>query len=218
VILFDEIEKAHPKVFGLLLQILEDGCLTNAQGQTAHFQHTILILTSNVGTLHDVSGPMVFTRRQDLSQQEQQYLEHAHQSERTLQALHEVFSPELLNRVDDIVVFHALGPDQLRSIVDIFIEQTRQRLALQRIDLRVTDGARILLLKQGYRQEYGARPLRHVIQRLLEDRIAEAMLQGIIPRDTVVVASAEEETLTIAVEVSSSSTLTDSNGDGHIAV
>jgi ATP-dependent Clp protease ATP-binding subunit ClpC len=197
VILFDEIEKAHPKIFDLLLQILEDGCLTDAQGKAVHFQHTILILTSNIGTLHDVSGSMAFTCRQDIPMQEQRLLEHARRSDQALQALREVFRPELLNRVDDIVIFHPLEPEQLRTIIDIFIEQTRQRLALQRIDLRVTDSARMLLLKQGYQKEYGARPLRHVIQHLLEDRIAEAMLKGIISQETIVIASAEDEALTI---------------------
>jgi len=197
VILFDEVEKAHPKIFDLLLQVLEDGCLTNAQGQAVHFQHTILILTSNVGTAHDVSGSMAFTTLQGMPMQEQRLLEHARRSKQILQALREVFRPELLNRVDDIVVFHPLESEQLRTIVDIFIEHTRQRLALQCIDLQVTDSARALLLKQGYQKEYGARPLRHAIQHLLEDRIAEAMLKGIIARETTVIASAENEALTI---------------------
>ena len=121
---------------------------------------------------------MAFTNRQDPPLKEQQLLEHARLSDQTLQALREVFHPELLNRVDDIVIFHALEPEQLCNIIDLFLEQTRQRLALQRIDLRVTDSARALLLKQGYEKEYGARPLRHIIQHLLEDRIAEAMLKG----------------------------------------
>jgi ATP-dependent Clp protease ATP-binding subunit ClpC len=203
IILFDEVEKAHPKIFDLLLQILEDGCLTDAQGQVAHFQHTILILTSNIGTLHDVPSSMAFTNRRDVSMQEQRLLEHARRSDQIWQALREVFRPELLNRVDDVVVFHALEPEHLCTIIDIFIENTRKRLALQDIDLRVTDGARALLLKQGYQKEYGARPLRHVIQLLLEDRVAEAMLRGIIARGMTVVASAEGEALTITVENSS---------------
>jgi ATP-dependent Clp protease ATP-binding subunit ClpC len=197
VLLFDEIEKAHPKVFDLLLQILEDGCLTDARGQAAHFQDTILILTSNIGTLHDVSGRMAFTSWQDGPMPEQRHLEHTHRSDHILQALREVFRPELLNRIDDIVVFHSLETEHLRKIVDIFIEQTQQRLALQHIDLQVTDSARMLLLKQGYQQKYGARPLRHVIQHLLEDRIAEAMLKGTIAREMTVVANAEEEALTL---------------------
>ncbi len=199
IILFDEVEKAHPKIFDLLLQILEDGCLTDAQGQAAHFQHTILILTSNVGTLHDVPGSMAFANRRDVSMQEQRLLEHARRSDQIWQALREVFRPELLNRVDDVVVFHALEPEHLCTIIDIFIENTRKRLALQNIDLRVTDSARALLLKLGYQKEYGARPLRHVVQLLLEDRIAEAMLRGIIARGMTVVASAEGEALTITV-------------------
>ncbi len=218
VVLFDEIEKAHPKVFDLLLQILEDGCLTDAQGQVAHFQHTILILTSNIGTLHDVAGSMAFTCRQDIPLQEQQLLEHARRSDRTLQALREVFRPELLNRVDDIVIFHPLESEQLRAIIDIFIEQTRKKLEIRNIELKVTDSARMLLLKRGYHKEYGARPLRHIIQCLLEDHIAEAMLKGIIAQGMTVIANAEDETLTITVEDSSGDCVsTNSNGNAHIA-
>ena len=197
IVLFDEVEKAHPKIFDLLLQILEDGCLTDAQGQVAHFQHTILILTLNVGTLHDVSSPMAFTNRRDVSVQEQRLLEHTRRSEQIWRALREVLRPELLNRVDDVVVFHTLEPEHLCTIIDIFIENTRKRLALQHIDLRVTDSARALLLKQGYQKEYGARPLRRVVQQLLEDRIAEAMLRGVIARGMTVVAGVEGEVLTI---------------------
>jgi ATP-dependent Clp protease ATP-binding subunit ClpC len=181
VILFDEIEKAHPKIFDLLLQILEDGCLTNAQGQAISFQHTILILTSNIGTLHDESSSMAFT-----SQGKQRLPEDTCRSDRILRALHEVFSSEFLNRIDDIVIFHPLELEQLRKLVDIFIERTRQKLALQRIDLRVTEGARGLLLKQGYQKGQGARPLRRVIQQQLEDLIAEAVLKGVIVQGTTV--------------------------------
>jgi ATP-dependent Clp protease ATP-binding subunit ClpC len=181
VILFDEIEKAHPKIFDLLLQILEDGCLTNAQGQAISFQHTILILTSNIGTSYDVPGSMAFTSRQD------QQFQEARRSERILQALREVFSPEFLNRIDDIVIFRPLEHEQLRKLVDIFIERTRQQLALQRIDLRVTESARALLLKRGYQKGQGARPLRRVVQQLLEDLIAEAMLKGLIVQGTTVI-------------------------------
>jgi ATP-dependent Clp protease ATP-binding subunit ClpA len=129
-----------------------------------------------------------------------------------------VFRPELLNRLDDIVIFHPLEPEQLRKLVDIFVGHTRERLALQWIDLCVTDSARTLLLQQGYQKQYGARPLRHVIQHLLEDRIAEAMLKGIIARGTTVIVSAEDEALTLTVEASSSGfASTDNNGDGHVA-
>jgi ATP-dependent Clp protease ATP-binding subunit ClpC len=195
VILFDEIEKAHPKVFDLLLQILEDGCMADARGLTAHFQDTILILTSNIGTLHNVPGMMAFTRWSDGPIHEQRSFEHTCHTDRILQALREVFCPELLNRIDDIVIFHSLESEHLHKIVDIFIEQTRQRLALQHIDLQVTESARTLLLKQGYQKEYGARSLRRAIQHLLEDCIAEAMLKGNIAREMTVIASAEEETL-----------------------
>jgi len=218
LILFDEIEKAHPKIFDLLLQILEDGCLTDAQGQTVHFRYTLLVLTSNIGTLYDVSGSMVFASQRDIPMQERRNLEQKRQSDRILQALREVFRPELLNRVDDIVLFHPLETEQLRIIIDLFLEQTRQRLALQHIDLHVTDSARAFLLKRGYQKEHGARPLRHIIQCQLEDRIAEGVLKGIIARGMTVIASVEDEALTIIVEASrTSSASTRNNGDGHVA-
>jgi ATP-dependent Clp protease ATP-binding subunit ClpC len=219
VILFDEIEKAHPRVFDLFLQVLEDGYLTDARGQRVDFRHTILIFTSNIGTLHNVSGPMAFTCWKNTNIQEKRVLEHKHRSDQTLQALREVFRPDLLNRLDDIVIFHPLEPEQLRTIVDIFLEHTQQKLALQQIALQITESARLFLLGQGYQEEYGARPLRHAVQLLLEDRIAEAMLKGIIAQGSTVIASAEDEVLTITIEASSpsGSVLTGSDGDGHVA-
>ena len=163
VILFDEIEKAHPKIFDLLLQILEDGCLTTAHGQPVHFQHAIIILTSNIGTTHSKPHSMAFAHWQNSSLQEQRQIEQVRRSDQITQSLRDTFRPELLNRVDDTIIFHALDADQLRQIVDLFIEQTRQRLAAQSVNLRVLDSARVFLLKQGYSEEYGARPLRHVI-------------------------------------------------------
>ena len=191
VILFDEIEKAHPKIFDLFLQVLEDGCLTNAQGQAISFQQTILILTSNVGTVHDVPGSMAFTSRRG-----QELFEDMRRSDQILQALREVFSPEFLNRIDDIVVFRPLEPEHLRKLVDIFIERTKQKLALQHIDLCVTESTRALLLKQGYQKGQGARPLRRVVQQQLEDLVAEAMLKGLIVRESTVFANVEGEALT----------------------
>jgi ATP-dependent Clp protease ATP-binding subunit ClpC len=197
VILFDEIEKAHPKIFDLLLQVLEDGCLADAQGLTTHFQDTILILTSNVGTLHNVPGMMAFSSWPDDSMHEKKLLGHNLRYNHILKYMQEMFRPELLNRIDDIVIFHSLETEHLRKIVDIFIEQARQRLALQHIDLQVTESARTLLLKQGYQKEYGARSLRRAIQHLLEDHIAESMLKGTIAREMTVIASVEEGVLTL---------------------
>ncbi len=176
VVLFDEIEKAHPGVFDLLLQILEDGCLTDARGQKVDFRHTILIFTSNVGTQSGASGSMSFR----VQQQEPERLRQEQESARAriMLALKGVFRPELLNRLDEIIVFHALQPQHLRQIVDLMIGQTRMRLAAQDIDLHVTEAVHLHCVALGYDADYGARPLRRTVQRLLDDLLAEAILQG----------------------------------------
>ena len=185
VILFDEIEKAHPKIFDLLLQIFEDGCLTDAHGRTVDFKHAIIILTSNIGTTHSTCGLMRFTTRHS---EHDQLLENAQQrSEVISQGLKDVFRPELLNRIDEIVIFHPLELACLREIVDLMIIQTQQRMAARKMQLQVTDVLRVLLVERGYDVEYGARPLRRTVQRLLDDTLAEALLRGkIIPGDSVV--------------------------------
>ncbi len=174
VVLFDEVEKAHPRIFDLLLQILEDGCLTDARGQEIDFKHTILILTSNAGTVHDKQGSMLFAPPCG----ERDIMDYEQTRERAMHGLREVFRAELLDRVDEVLVFHFLERTHLRQIIDLMIAQTQQRLAAQSIDLSVTDEARMLLATRGYDAQYGARPLRRTVQRLLEDRLAEAILQG----------------------------------------
>ncbi len=192
VILLDEIEKAHPKIFDLLLQILDDGSLTDAHGQTVDFRHTIVIMTSNVGTDYFNINEMAFTSRR--RKEERQADAHKRMHVVVTLALKELFKPELLNRIDDIVLFHALEQTHLREIIDIMIAQTEQRLAAQSITLQVSDEARQLLVERGYDQAYGARPLRRVVQRMLEDTLAEAILQGVFtPGDAVQVDVADEE-------------------------
>lgn len=184
VVLFDEIEKAHPRIFDLLLQMLEDGCLTDTHGQTVDFKHTIIIITSNIGTKHIANSPMMFM--------------HPHGSEHTatqesqarhiLPALRDLLRPELINRIDEVVVFHPLEREHLDKIVKLMIEQTRLRLAAQSIDLHYADIVCDLLVKYGCDRNYGARPLRRTVQRMLEDMLAEAILQRhILPGDEVLV-------------------------------
>lgn len=187
VVLFDEVEKAHPKVFDLLLQVLEDGCLTDSHGHTVDFGNTLIIITSNVGTAHIVQSEGMFFGKQR-SQQERQAKSYERLHDRILPALKETFKPELLNRIDDIIVFHSLEAKHLHQIVDLMVEQTQQRLAAQAMTLHVTPAARQLLVEQGYEPEYGARPLRRTVQRMLEDLLAEAILQNqIVPGDSLVV-------------------------------
>src|SRR5207302_376866 len=141
IVLFDEIEKAHPKIFDLLLQILDDGCLTDSHGQVVDFKHTFVILTSNVGTAQLEHSEMAFTSKRR-SAQESQRTTHERIRSQVLPALKDLFKPELLNRIDEIVVFHTLEHEHLREIVDLMVAQTQMRMKVQAIDLQVTDAAR----------------------------------------------------------------------------
>jgi len=177
VVLLDEIEKAHPKIFDLLLQILDDGCLTDTHGQTVDFRHTIVIMTSNVGTARLKANGIAFTARRH-SREEEEATAHERMRSEVMPALKALFKPELLNRIDEIVLFHALEQTHLHEIVDIMIAQTQKRLAEQSITMAVSIEARRLLVRHGYDPVYGARPLRRTVQRMLEDMLAEAILQG----------------------------------------
>lgn len=197
IVLFDEIEKAHPAIFDLLLQILNDGCLTDAHGHTVSFRHTIVILTSNIGMAQLKQRPMAFApaskhRREGGQQADAQANTLANLRAQILPAVAETFRPELLNRFDEIVVFHPLEHEHLRVIVDLMVAQTQQRIMEQSIELRVTPASRDLLVEHGYDPTYGARPLRRAVQRLLDDMLAESLLRGEIkPGDTVMVDAVE---------------------------
>jgi ATP-dependent Clp protease ATP-binding subunit ClpB len=172
VILLDEVEKAHPEVFDILLQVLDDGRLTDGQGRTVDFRNAILILTSNMGSLA-ISDPT-------LSEQQRR--------DSVMAAVRTHFKPEFLNRLDDIVVFHALTGEDLMSIVDIQVERLRRRLADRRLHLTVTAPARAWLGSHGYDPVYGARPLRRLVQTSIGDPLAKALLAGEIrDGDTVLV-------------------------------
>ena len=174
VILFDEIEKAHADVFNMLLQILEDGRLTDAQGRTVFFENTIIVMTSNAGTSYK-NKSMGFGNANTLEE-----------SEHIKDALKEVFRPEFLNRVDDIVVFTRLSKPQLREIVDLMIKEVQTELAEKGISLHVSDEVKEFLLEKGYDDKYGARPLRRVIQRYIEDEISELYLRKeILDKDSI---------------------------------
>jgi ATP-dependent Clp protease ATP-binding subunit ClpC len=189
VLLFDEIEKAHPAIYDLLLQILGDGCLTDTHGKVVDFKHTLVILTSNIGSSQLELRPMALTR-QKYSEQDRQARELDHSRSLIMPLLKHLFKPELLNRVDEIVVFHKLEEVHLRQIVNVMVAATQQRMQEQAISLQVTDDACSLLVKHGYDPVYGARPLRRAVQRLLEDMLATAILQAtFVPGDTVVVSA-----------------------------
>ncbi len=177
VVLLDEIEKAHPEIFNVLLQILEDGRLTDAQGRTVDFKNCVVIMTSNVGAPQiQREGGLGFraVANEELDAQRTYERMKAH----VMEELRRTFRPEFLNRVDEIIVFRPLTRDQIKAIVDILMERVRREIRGQGMDLVLTDAARDLLAQEGYDPQYGARPLRRAIQRLVEDPLSDDMLRG----------------------------------------
>ena len=171
VILFDEIEKAHPDVFNMLLQILEDGRLTDAAGRVVDFKNTVIIMTSNLGSRLVKSGSLGFGAGPERD-------EFARTREQMLAELRRAFRPELLNRIDEIVVFEPLTEAQIEQIVDLMLDRVREQLRERHISLEATEAARLLLARKGFDPDFGARPLRRTIQRLVENPIARGILQG----------------------------------------
>ena len=194
VILFDEIEKAHPEVFNMLLQILEDGRLSDAKGKVVNFANTVIIMTSNLG-IRDVNQAGTSLGFQPAVVDESDEVERRHKNtkEKIDQELKRMFRPEFLNRVDAVVVFKSLTTSQIRQIVDLQLAKLGKRLVDQQIKIDVTDAAKDLLAKEGYDRMYGARPLRRVITSRIEDQLSEEVLLGRISRgDTVVVDGSPE--------------------------
>ena len=183
VVLFDEIEKAAPEVFNVLLQLLDDGRLTDGQGRTVDFKNTVIIMTSNVGTrwLHEFDG----MDEDEIQRQVRQRLRE------------EGFRPEFINRIDEIIVFHQITPEQMKDIVDIQINRLRPRLEERHITLQLTDAARDLLAEIGYDPQFGARSLKRVIQREVENRIAHGILEGTIREGDTVKIDAKDGKLVI---------------------
>ena len=183
VILFDEIEKAHPDVFNVLLQLLDDGRLTDGHGRTVDFKNTVVIMTSNIAS--DII----------LSYKGKNY---DRMKEQCLEVLRQRFRPEFLNRVDEIVVFHSLSKEQLRAIVDIQLQRLRKRLEERKIDLELTDKARDYFAEHGYDPVYGARPLRRLIQRELETALGRRLLSGEVRDNSHVIVDAGPQGLTFS--------------------
>ena len=179
VVLFDELEKAHPDVWNILLQVMDDGRLTDGQGRTVDFRNTILVMTSNVGAplIHAV-GDDPSIARDDRYARAKTLL----QSE-----LRKVFRPEFLNRFDDVLIFHGLEKDEMRSIVDIQLTRFRSRLARKQIDVELTAAAKDHIIEVGWDPLSGARPIKRAIQRELEDVLAKRVLAGEYPTGTRVV-------------------------------
>ncbi|MCL1593452.1 MAG: ATP-dependent Clp protease ATP-binding subunit [Actinomycetia bacterium] len=169
VVLFDEIEKAHPDVFNILLQILEDGHLTDSQGRTVDFKNTVIIMTSNLGTADLRKTKIGFA-------QASKDMDYDKMREKVMDALKLHFRPEFLNRIDEVIVFHELTIEEVIEIVDLLLVRVREQLESQALDLVLTEDAKVLLATKGYDPQLGARPLRRAIQRLLEDPLSEKVL------------------------------------------
>jgi len=190
VVLFDEIEKAHPDVFNILLQILEDGRLTDSQGRVVDFRNTVIIMTSNVGA-RLITEPK---RLGFASANVDKAKNYNDMKNNVMGELKNTFRPEFLNRVDEIIVFHPLEEEHLKSIVGLMIESLAKRLKENAIELEVTYDAKLLLARKGFDQVYGARPLRRAIQSMVEDKLAEEMLEGRVKSgDKVVIESKDDD-------------------------
>ncbi|MGW1795679.1 ATP-dependent Clp protease ATP-binding subunit [Streptomyces sp. NPDC001984] len=179
VVLFDEVEKAHPDVFNTLLQILDDGRLTDAQGRTVNFRHCVIIMTSNIG------AHRILDHKGDVSELKDELM----------QELRTRFLPEFLNRIDDIIIFHGLTEHDLGEIVDHLLEKSRRRVHAQDMRLEVTEAAKKLLIAHGHQPEFGARPLRRTIQAELDNRIAELLLSGEAGPGDTIVADVKDDSL-----------------------
>jgi ATP-dependent Clp protease ATP-binding subunit ClpC len=189
VLLLDEIEKAHPDVFNILLQILEDGRLTDAQGRTVDFRHAIVIMTSNIGAAEIARNtPLGFAVSDD-----ETGITYEDMKNRIMGELKKVFRPEFLNRIDDVIVFHKLQKEEIRQIVELLLLRIRESMAERELQLELTDPAKDMLVEKGWDPAMGARPLRRAIQRYIEDPLADFVLrEELVPGATVVVNPADE--------------------------
>jgi ATP-dependent Clp protease ATP-binding subunit ClpB len=185
VVLFDEIEKAHPEVFNILLQILDDGRMTDGHGRTVDFKNTLIVMTSNIGSqwIQDLGAG----RREEMEQQ-------------VMNALRTTFKPEFLNRVDETIIFQSLLPEQIIKIVDLQLERLKKRLAEKQIELVLTEKAKEFLAKNGYDPIYGARPLKRAIQRYLENPLSMEILKGKIANGSSIVVDTDDNDLLFNIE------------------
>jgi ATP-dependent Clp protease ATP-binding subunit ClpC len=189
VLLLDEIEKAHPDVFNILLQILEDGRLTDSQGRTVDFRHAIVIMTSNIGAGEIARNtPLGFAVSDN-----ETGISYDDMKDRIMGELKKVFRPEFLNRIDDVIVFHKLTKDEIKTIVELLLRRIRTSLAERDLQLELTEAAEDFLVEKGWDPSMGARPLRRAIQRYIEDPLADFVLRSeLVPGATVMVEPAPE--------------------------
>ena len=194
VILFDEIEKAHPDVMNMLLQILDDGRLTDAQGRTVNFKNTVIIMTSNVGARAITDKNVLGFSNSSKDKNEEQEKEYENIKKDVMAELKKQFRPEFINRIDDIIVFHKLTDEDIGKIIEIMLKQVKTRLSEQEYDVEIDKSVKDLVAKKGIDANYGARPLKRAIQGIVEDKIAEAILDGkIIPHKKAKIYAENDE-------------------------
>ena len=197
VILFDEIEKAHPDVMNMLLQILDDGRLTDSQGRSVNFKNTVIIMTSNVGArLLSDKKSLGFSANTDKKQEENK--EYEDTKKEVMSELKKQFRPEFINRIDEIIVFHKLGQNEITQIIDIMLKRVQKRLQDQNYKIEIDQTAKDIIAKNGVDDNYGARPLRRAIQNLIEDKIAEAILDGKIKPNKPAKVTAQDDKIQIS--------------------
>ncbi|MFC1593146.1 ATP-dependent Clp protease ATP-binding subunit [Candidatus Omnitrophota bacterium] len=200
VILLDEIEKAHPEVFNSLLQVLDDGRMTDGHGRTVYFKNTVVIMTSNAGVeLIKRETGIGFAVRKDEDKTHQQIYEAM--KEKVLNEVKKTFRPEFLNRLDEIIVFHELSEEQLSNIVELMVRDLQKRLAERKLEVELTEEAKLWLVKKGYDPLYGARPLRRAIERYIENPLSTKLLQGEFREGGMIVVDLTDDNLTFATKV-----------------
>jgi ATP-dependent Clp protease ATP-binding subunit ClpC len=192
VVLLDEIEKAHPEVFNILLQILEDGHLTDAKGRRVDFRNTVIVMTSNVGA-QQLAKDTTIGFRAGGDEAKVAMADYERMKDKVLAELKNTFRPEFLNRIDATVVFRQLSRDEIREIVDLLLGRVKAQLAGQQMELVVTDAAKDAIIEKGYDQSFGARPLRREIQNQIEDPLAERMLQASFESGDTIVVDADPD-------------------------
>ena len=196
VILFDEIEKAHPDVMNMLLQILEDGRLTDSTGRTVNFKNTVIIMTSNLGArLITDKKTLGFANNED--NKEDNNKEYEETKKEVMDVLKKELRPEFINRIDEIIVFHKLNDDEISSIIDIMLKQVVERLKAQKIEIELDESVKKLIAEKGIDKNFGARPLRRTIQNLLEDRLAEEIIDGKLNKGKVTKIGVKDGKVTI---------------------
>jgi len=193
-VLLDEIEKAHPDVFNILLQILEDGQLTDSFGRRVNFKNAVLVMTSNIGTRGIKQEAGLGFQKADLRE------DYEGMKQRLLEELKKTFNPEFLNRMDEAIVFRALGKKEMAKIIEIMVAEVTERLREKKIGISLTKEAKALLIEEGFDPIYGARPLRRAIQRLLEDPLSEELLQGRFAENSKIRVEREGSALTFMEE------------------